>query len=188
MKILVIGGGQGTGKDVVEYFAPDSRNVSLSTGYNIKDEKVRRTIANISLEYNVVLNHAYCGDMSQYMMLKELYKVWKNAKHIGYIFHTGTYSTYSINWNPESNYTDMKKASDELSKKISKQCENNILPFKITNLRPGMLDTKKSRLKPHWEGNGFKGIDFAKLIEYLYNLPWDICIPEIVVQTKHDIK
>ena len=153
MRVLVIGGAQGLGRDVVEYFAPDSRNVSLSTGHDIRDENTRRTIANISLEYDAVLNHAYCGDMAQYMMLRELYNVWKTASHVGYIFHTGTYSTYTINWNPNSNYTDMKMASDELAKKISKQCENNKVPFRPTNLRPGMLDTKKSRQKPHWEGS-----------------------------------
>jgi NAD(P)-dependent dehydrogenase (short-subunit alcohol dehydrogenase family) len=186
MRILVIGGAEGVGREVFDYFAPGSRNVSRSTGHDIKDERVRRTIANISLEYNAVLNNAYCGDMSQYYMLRELYEVWKTGLHDGYIFHMGTYATYSANWNPDSNYTDMKMTSDELAKKISKRCENNKLRFRCTNLRPGMLDTPKSRLKPHWEGNGIRGIDVAKIIEFLYNLPKDLCIPQIVMQAKHD--
>jgi len=187
MKILVIGGGKGTGKDVVDYFAPNSKNVSLSTGYNIRNPNRRREIAEMSLEYEAVLNHAYCGEMSQYMMLRQLYNHWKDADHEGYIFHTGTYSTYSINWDPDSNYTDMKKASDELLKKMSKKCENNKHKFRCTNLRPAMLDTPKSRLKPHWEGTGVTGEDFAKIIEFLFNNVTDgLCVPEIVLSQKHD--
>jgi len=186
MKILVIGGAKGIGKDVVEYFAPNSRNVSLSTGHDIKYPKTRRTIANISLEYDAVLNHAYCGDMSQYYMLTELYHVWDTAKHDGYIFHTGTYSTYSMQWNVNSPYPDIKRSSDELARKISKRCENNKTNFRCTNIRPGMLDTPKSRTKPHWKGNGVKGEDFAKLIEYLYNMPEDLCVPQVVLAAKND--
>ena len=184
MKILVIGGAKGIGKDVVEYFAPNSRNVSISTGHDIRDEKIRRTIANISLEYDAVLNHAYCGDMSQYYMLKEIYDVWKTAMHDGYIFHTGTYSTYSMQWNINSSYPDIKGASDELARKISKQCENNKVRFRCTNLRPGMLDTPKSREKDHWKGNGVMGVDFARTIEFLYDLP--LCVPHIVLAAKND--
>jgi hypothetical protein len=186
MKILVIGGTHGMGKDVMEYFSPNSMNVSRTNGYDIRNGEKRKEIANLSVEYDAVLNHAYCGRMEQYSMLKEIYNCWSEIDHKGYIFHTGTYSTYSVNWNPKSNYTDMKLATDELAKKISKQCENNIHQFKCTNLRPGMLDTPRSRLKPHWEGNGIKGQDMAKIIEFLYNLPWEVCIPQIVIQAKHD--
>lgn len=186
MKTLVIGGGEGIGKEVVDYFAPNSLNMSRRTGNDITNPISRETIAEMSLDFDAVLNHAYCGDMSQWHMLKKLYEVWRDANKKGYIFHTGSYSTYTINWNPDSSYTDLKKASDELARKISKRCENNVLPFKLTNIRPGMLDTPRSRAKPHWEGNGIRGIDFAKLMEYLYNLPWDLCVPQIILEAKHD--
>jgi len=186
MKILVIGGGSGIGKDVVDYFAPDSANASRSTGYNIMDPDSRRDIADMSLEYDAVLNHAYTGDMSQYMMLKLLYAFWNKEKKSGYIFHTGTYSTYSMQWNVDSTYPDIKGASDELARKISKRCENNKTNFRCTNIRPGMLDTEKSRAKPHWKGNGVRGKEFCQLIEFLYNLPDDLCIPQIVLEGKND--
>ena len=188
MKILVIGGAKGVGNDIVKYFYPDSRSVSLSSGYDIRNELHRIQISGMSVEFDAVLNNAYCGDMAQYIMLKQIYNEWINEDHDGYIFHMGTYSTYSVNWNPNSSYTDMKLASDELAKKISKQCENNKHKFRCTNLRPGMLDTPKSREKPHWEGNGISGLVMAKTIEFLYNLPKDICIPQIVMQAKHDTK
>ena len=186
MKILVIGGAKGIGKDVVDYFAPNSMNVSKSTGHNIMILEHRVAIANLSLEYDAVLNHAYTGDMSQYHMLRLLYQTWYNEGKDGYIFHTGTYSTYSMQWNVNSQYPDIKISSDELARKISKRCENNKAKFRCTNIRPGMLDTEKSRLKPHWKGNGVRGKDFAKLIEYLYNLPEDLCVPQIVLAAKND--
>ncbi|MHA1817070.1 MAG: hypothetical protein ACTSX1_13800 [Candidatus Heimdallarchaeaceae archaeon] len=187
MKILVIGGGwAGIGKDVVDYFAPDSFNASKSNGFDITIPEDRREIARKSLSMDAVLNHAYTGDMSQYYMLKELYTTWVNEKKKGYLFHTGTYSTYSMQWNVNSSYPDIKGASDELARKISKRCENNKTNFRCTNIRPGMLDTAKSRLKPHWKGSGVRGDDFARIIEFLYNLPEDLCIPQIVMAAKND--
>lgn len=186
MKILVIGGGSGIGKMVVDYFTPNSRNVSRSTGFNIMNEKSREEIVEISLEYDAVLNHAFTGEMSQYIMLRDLYQGWKKAGHDGYIFHTGTYSTYSMQWNVNSSYPDVKISSDELARKISKQCENNKVKFRCTNIRPGMLDTEKSREKPHWKGHGVTGFDFSRVIEFLYNLPKDLCVPQIVMAAKND--
>ncbi|MHA1872620.1 MAG: hypothetical protein ACTSVB_00790 [Candidatus Heimdallarchaeaceae archaeon] len=186
MKILVIGGADGIGKDVVEYFAPDSRNVSRSTGYDINNKEMRSEIALISLSYDAVLNNANSASLSQYFMLKELYDIWNKNNHKGYIFHTGTYSTYSMQWNVNSSYPDFKSSSDELARKISKRCENNKVPFRCTNLRPGMLDTPKSREKDHWKGNGVRGEDFAKIIDFLYQLPEDLCIPQIVMAAKND--
>ena len=186
MKILVIGGGSGIGREVIDYFAPDSFNASRSNGFNITIPEDRIEIAEKSLSMDAVLNHAYTGDMSQYYMLKALYDVWSKANHKGYLFHTGTYSTYSMQWNINSPYPDIKGASDELARKISKRCENNKVPFRCTNIRPGMLDTEKSRQKPHWKGNGIRALEFCKLIEFLYNLPEDVCVPHIVLAGKND--
>jgi len=186
MKVLVIGGGSGIGKYVVDYFSPDSFNASRTTGYDIRKKEDVERISELSLEYDVVLNHAYTGDMSQYRMLYRLYQVWEKANKRGYIFHTGTYSTYSMQWNVDSDYPDLKMACDELCRKISKRCENNKVPFRCTNIRPGMLDTEKSRKKPHWAGNGIRGEQFAQLIDYFYNLPDDLCIPQIVLEARKD--
>lgn len=186
MKILVIGGGVGTGRDVVNYFDPNSRNVSRSTGFDINISEDRNRIVEISLDYDAVLNHAHAGGLSQSMMLRYLYLGWSNHKKSGYIFHTGTYATFSLSMSVEHMYAAVKSAGDVICRQISKQCENNREPFRLTNLRPAMLDTAKSRLKPHWEGNGIRGEDYAKIIEFLYNLPEDVCIPEMVMMAKHD--
>lgn len=186
MKVLVIGGSQGMGKEIVDYFSPNSKSVSRSNGYDIRREDDRKKIAKLSLDYNVVLNHAYCGDLSQTYMLNDLYRTWVDADHNGYIFHTGTYSTYRIGTNPNL-YPGIKASGDILCQQISKQCENNKHRFRITNLRLGFLDTEKSRKKPHWPGNGLKGVDVAKLMSYFYNMPPDICVPEIVLETKHNV-
>ena len=151
-----------------------------------KEETIKE-MAMISLGFDVVVNHAYTGNMSQYFMLRELYQIWYGEKKRGYIFHTGTQSTYSMQWNVNDPYPDLKISSDELARKISKVCENNKTNFRCTNIRPAMLDTEKSRLKPHWQGNGVRGKDFIKIIEFLYRLPEDLCISQIVLAAKNDV-
>ena len=59
MKILVIGGSYGIGKEVVNYF--NGTSVSRTEGYDIKSILDREEISTLSLSFDSVLNHAYCG-------------------------------------------------------------------------------------------------------------------------------
>lgn len=181
MKILVIGGSQGIGKAVVEYF--NGTNVSKSLGYNINKDDDRKRILEMSLEHNAVLNHAYSGNNSQSTMLIELIEYWKENNKDGYIFNTGTVNTYFSN-NRWDLYPIYKMQQDEICKRAAKKFQENAYPFRITNIRPGMLDTEKSRQKPHWPGSGVTGDTYCNIIQYLYNLPKEVIIPEIVLETK----
>ena len=69
-KILVIGGSRNIGLDIVNHFK--GMSISRSNGYDIKEASGRKKAAEFSLNYNVVVNHAYTGDFSQLLMLKEL--------------------------------------------------------------------------------------------------------------------
>lgn len=183
MKIIVIGGSKGIGKAVVDYYSPNSFSVSRLNGYNIKNIEDRKQIALLSLEYDAVLNHAYCGDESQSLMLEELILEWDKNKKSGYIFNTGTVNTYydKSDWNM---YPVHKKVQDDLVKRAAKKCQWNGFRFRITNIRPGMLDTEKSREKPHWGGSGVTNETYCNIIDYLYNLPNEVIIPEIVLETR----
>ena len=66
MKVLVIGGSRGIGLDIVNHFSGDSisRNAT-DPGFNIRDDGDRMTITNLTLDYDIVVNHAYSGDFSQ---------------------------------------------------------------------------------------------------------------------------
>ena len=183
MKILVIGGSRGIGKAVCDAFNPNSLSVSRTNGYDIKNTNDRKKIAQLSLEYDIVLNHAYCGDESQTYMLEELITTWNTNKKCGYIFNTGSISTY-YNKNDWNMYPVHKSVQDDIIKRAAKKCQNNGFSFRITNIRPGMLDTEYSRQKSNWPGSGVSGKTYSNIIEYLYNLPSCVIIPEIVLETR----
>ena len=184
-KILVIGGSRGVGLDIVKYFKGDS--VSRSNGYDITKPEFRKKIACMSLDYNVAVNHAYCGDFSQTEMLQELCLLWKSKGKKGYIINTGSTSSYRFNDRKGEEWwwmAGIKKGLDEFIKYFSQAVtwDKNI-QFRITNIRPGMLDTKKSRLKSHFK-SGIRGEDYCRLIEYLLSTPEDLIIPEVILEAK----
>lgn len=181
--MLVIGGSKGIGKAVCDAFSPNSFSVSRSTGHDIKNTDDRKQIAQLSLDYDAVLNHAYCGDTSQTHMLEELITEWNANKKTGYIFNTGSVSTYydKSDWNM---YPVHKNVQDDIIKRAAKKCQNNGFTFRITNIKPGMLDTEKSRQKTHWSGSGVTGDTFSNIIKYLYYLPNYVIIPEVVLETR----
>jgi NAD(P)-dependent dehydrogenase (short-subunit alcohol dehydrogenase family) len=183
MKMLVIGGSRGIGKEVCDFFSPNSYSLSRTNGYDIGNNDSRNEICNISLDYDCVLNHAYCGDDSQTKMLHQLINFWNANAKVGYIFNTGSVSTYftKTDWNM---YPIHKMQQDEIVKRAAKKCQGNGFPFRITNIRPGMLDTDRSRQKPHWPGSGVTGNTFCNVINYLYYLPNYVIIPEIVLETR----
>jgi NAD(P)-dependent dehydrogenase (short-subunit alcohol dehydrogenase family) len=181
MKVLVIGGSKGIGKELVQHF--NGKSVSRQTGHNIQHPANRNTICQLSLDFDVVVNHAFCGDNSQNFMLKDLVDNWNHNNKDGYIFHTGTISTYFTkhDWNM---YAVYKAQGDEIAKRAAKKCQHGAYPFRLTNIRPGMLDTEKSRNKQHWPGSGVKNTTYVNIIEYLYNLPSDVIIPELILETR----
>lgn len=182
MKVLVIGGSQGIGKDIVEHYAPNSFSVSRTNGYNINKQEDRSKILDLSLEYDAVVNHAYCGNHSQTLMLMELIDKWKTDSKSGYIFNTGSITTY-FSKTDYNVYAIYKAQQDDICKRAAKKFQEGVFNFKITNIRPGMLDTDRSRQKPHWDGTGVTKDNYIEVIEFLYNTKPNIIIPEIVIET-----
>lgn len=184
-KFLVIGGSRGIGLDIVRRFKGDS--ISRSNGYNIRKPESRRKIVQMSLNYDVVVNHAYCGDFSQTEMLKELCFFWRDNRKKGYIINTGSTSSYRFNDRKDENWwwmAGIKKGLDEFIKYMSQAVEwDKNLRFRITNIRPGMLDTERSRQKSHFK-SGVRGEDYCRLIEYLLSTPEDLIIPEVILEAR----
>ncbi len=185
-RFLVIGGSKGIGKAIVDHFEGDS--VSRTNGYDIRRSESRQEIAQKSLDYDVVVNHAYCGDFSQILMLKDLYQAWcDNRKEGGYLLNTGTIATYRFDHKKKDDwwfYVSTKAGLDIFSNYMNHGCSwNSDLRFRMTNIRPGMLDTEKSRQKPHFK-NGIRGEDYCRLIEYLLSTPEDLMISEITMDAR----
>jgi len=183
-KILVIGGSKGIGQSLVEYFNADS--VSRTNGYDITKQIDRSKIADLSLEYDVVVNHAYTSDNSQLYVLQLIIDKWISVNKKGILINTGSISTYrpyfkdTMKW---FNYTATKTSVDSLCYLVSKKCQEGKYNFRITNIKPGMLDTIESRNKQHFT-SGVSGVEYCKVVELIINMPEHICIPEIAIESK----
>lgn len=183
-KILVIGGSRGIGKDLVEHFNADS--VSRANGYDITNHVDRQRIADLSIDYDVVINHAYAGGLTQLHVLELVIEKWIANNKKGTIINTGSISTYrpyfkdTMKW---WDYTATKSAVDAFCFLVAKKCQEDRYPFRITNIKPGMLDTPTSRNKPGYT-TGIAGQEYCKIVELVINMPDYISIPEIAVETK----
>jgi hypothetical protein len=186
MKVLVIGGSRGVGLDIVNHFNGDSisRNAT-DPGFNIRKDEDRTTIANVSLDYDIVVNHAYSGDFSQTLMLLNLFEVWQESKHEGYLINSGSDASklYRMKAKKDPMYAVLKESQNTLSHVISRNIQEGNVPMRYTNIIYGMLDTEKARARPHYK-NGVRGEDICKVIELLYNLPTDCLIPEFVMEAR----
>ena len=184
-KFLIVGGSRGIGLDILKHFKGD--NVSRSNGYDITKADIRKKISHISLNYDVVVNHAYTGDFSQMEMLRELCFLWQEKRKEGYIIHTGSMSSYRFNDRKDKKWWYMsanKISSDQFINYISQASAwREDIKFKITNIRPGMLDTEKDRKKPHFKA-GINGRSYCQLIEYLLNTPENLIVSEVTMEAR----
>ena len=184
-KFLIIGGSRGLGHDIAKHFQAD--NVSRSAGRDIRDPESRKKIAQKSLDYDVVINHAYCGDFSQMEMLKDLCFLWKAEGKSGYIIHTGSMSSYRFNDRKDEKWWLMaaaKASSDQFINYLSHASAwREDVKFRVTNIRPGMLGSEKDRQKPHFKA-GISGKEYCRLIEYLLSVPENIIISEIILEAR----
>ena len=79
----------------------------------------------------------------------------------------------SRTFNPKDSttaYLVVKKSLDIAVQQCNKAIETRNLSFQMINLRLGMLDSKKSREKPHWQDNGISGGQMAKVMLQLHSL------------------
>ena len=125
---------------------------------------------------------------TKWKCLKSFFLYGENQRKKGYIINTGSISSYRFNNKKDEKWWFMsavKKGLDELINYMSEAAagrEN--IQFRITNIRPGMLDTERSRQKPHFKA-GIRGEDYCRLIEYLLSTPEDLIISEIVLEAKY---
>ncbi|MCB0366125.1 MAG: hypothetical protein KDD68_12090 [Bdellovibrionales bacterium] len=179
--ILVTGGLDGIGLEICNDFAPASMGISRRNGYDLDKAEDHRRIVDLSLKYDIFLNHAHNGRFAgQTELLYEVFEAWEKAGKFGYIFSTGSFATYM----PQGDfkrYSVLKRALEIANQQCCKKIESAGLPFRMTLIKPGMLDTQASREKPHWSGNGVRGRDIAELIRFFYNGPKDLLMNEVVI-------
>lgn len=189
MKVLVIGGTRGIGLDIVNHFNGDSiSRTGTDPGFNIRRDADRQTITQLTLDYDLVVNHAFAGDFSQTLMLNEIFQAWKLSNKIGYLINSGSDASklYRMKSGKDPMYAVLKESQNILSHIISRGIQEGNVPMRYTNIIYGMLDTEKARERPHYK-NGVRGADICKVIEMLYNLPTDCLIPEFVMEARDPV-
>ena len=188
-KFLVIGGSRGIGRDIAVHFKGDS--FSRLNGYDIKKPDSRKKIALSSLNYDVVLNHAYCGDFNQTLMLQELCSLWTQKEKKGYIINTGSMCSYRFNDGKNEKWwlmSAVKTGQDLYINYLSQgSAWRENIKFRITNIRPGMLDTEEGRRKKEHFKAGIRGKDYCRLIEYLLSTPEDLIISEVTLEARYNV-
>jgi NAD(P)-dependent dehydrogenase (short-subunit alcohol dehydrogenase family) len=193
MKVLVTGGNRGLGKHLIEEF--NGMSISRVTDHDIT--KHYETIANLSLEYDVFVNNAFDGppqeewaNFGQVQVLEAVYDLWSKNNKLGHIYNIGSVGEKSIVPREPSfeTYRVAKAALAHASKQCTASFKANKVPFKTTLITLDRLDTKLSRSRPTWTGNGVNLKDVSNFIKYARTLDYNTCIEEITIYCNLDYK
>lgn len=182
-RLLITGKSKFT-ETICDRFAENSRAISRKSGHDIENPEVRLSIAQMSLEYDIFVNHVHSGHFcGQTELLYAVYSAWKAQNKTGLIVNTGSFGTFR----PAREYqrwTVVKRGLDIANRQCCNEIQAQALPFRMCNLRPGTLDTELSRSKAHWPGVGVSAEDYAEMIDCIYNLPSHLLVHEFVVTAK----
>lgn len=170
--VLITGGNRGVGREIFDYFAPNSLSLSRSNGFDIKE--MQEEILLRSLEFDIFINYAHNGEFSgQVELLYALFNYWKNKGKNGYIFNVGSYSSFNIS-KEFKRFSVLKYSLDVANRQCCKEIENNSYGFRMTNLRLGKLIQNEGE-------TGVSSKDIISTIEFLWKTSPDVSYPEIVL-------
>lgn len=184
-KTMFVGGPTDFGQVIIDRFSADF--FSRRNGHDINVQSVRRELANRSLNYDLLILHTWTIHNAQTLLLQDVLRQWMDNDHDGQIIVTGSSASHFVTFKPEPShwvYTSQKSGLDSLCKMVSKKCLEGKFKFKISIIKPGMLDSEKSRAKDYFI-NGIDPNIYCNTIEFLCSLPKDIHIPDLVLETTY---
>lgn len=193
MKVLVTGGNRGLGKHLVEVF----NGTSISRADNLDITKDYKSIATMSLDYDIFINNAFDGppqeewaNFGQVHVLEAVYDAWSQNNKKGYIFNIGSVGEKHIVAREPGfeTYRVAKAALAHASKQCTASFRASKVAFKNTLITLDRLDTELSRSRPTWTGNGVNLNDISNFIKYAQNLDPNTCIEEITFYCNLDYK
>jgi NAD(P)-dependent dehydrogenase (short-subunit alcohol dehydrogenase family) len=193
MKVLVTGGNRGLGKHLVEVF----NGTSISRADNLDITKDYKSIATMSLDYDIFINNAFDGppqeewaNFGQVHVLEAVYDAWSQNNKKGYIFNIGSIGEKSIVAREPGfeTYRVAKAALAHASKQCTASFKANKVAFKTTLITLDRLDTELSRSRTTWTGNAINLNDVSNFIKYAQNLDSNTCIEEITFYCNLDYK
>jgi NAD(P)-dependent dehydrogenase (short-subunit alcohol dehydrogenase family) len=143
MKIIVTGHTRGLGKGIYDYFSKDNEVVgfSKSNGFDITDSDCRTQIVNASEDADIFVNNAHAnGDFAQLHLLKDMHELWKHQNKI--IINVSSFRSTFVDGNFE--FSESFRVKKELDLFCTKNQHVLKYPY-IINLRPGLIDTDRTR-------------------------------------------
>lgn len=174
MKILVVGGTRGVGKEVCEHFGPAALGIGRTNGYDVGLAGDRRRIVELSRDFDLVWNHAHNGHIEgQTRLLMDLFQDWSERGKAGHIFSTGSYATYMA-LREYRRYAVIKFLHDQVCRSLAEKITHARLPFALTNLRLGKL-----RKEPNEPALG--AAEIAPWLQHLYENRGLSVMPELVL-------
>jgi hypothetical protein len=190
---LITGGNRGLGQHLTEKF--NGTSISRANGYDIT--KDLKSIAEMSLKYDVFINNAFDGppqedwaNFAQAQVYMAVYDAWKAAGKTGHIFNIGSTGSKNI-VAPEprfETYRVSKAALEHASRQGTQAFKQNLVPFKTTLITLDRLDTELSRSRPNWTGNGINLIDISNFIQYATAVSQNTVVEEATFYVNFDHK
>jgi len=184
MKVLITGGNRGLGKHLVDAF----NGVSVSRADNLDITKDYKSIATMSLDYDIFINNAFDGppqeawaNFGQVHVLEAVYDAWNQNNKTGHIYNIGSVGEKTVVAREPSfeTYRVAKAALAHASKQCTASFKASQVPFKTTLITLDRLDTELSRSRATWTGNGITLNDVVNFINYSSTLNDNTCIEEI---------
>ena len=178
MKILVAGNkNYGLAISVADLY-PDATFLSRSSGYNLGKHEVRHQVAEMSLEYDVVLLISALGEFKQTLLAESIATQWVKEAHTGYLIALGSSADTPVKGTKWS-YPVEKKALRAYMRQLSQAVSSDTPPnWKTTYLSPGNMHTTKQDEKmpdtPKLDVNYV-----AEVIDWLINQPKNVNISEL---------
>jgi len=190
---LITGGNRGLGQHLTEKF--NGTSISRADGYDIT--KDLKSIAEMSLKYDVFINNAFDGppqedwaNFAQAQVYMAVYDAWKAAGKTGHIFNIGSTGSKNI-VAPEprfETYRVSKAALEHASRQGTQAFKQNLVPFKTTLITLDRLDTELSRSRSTWTGNGINLTDISNFIQYTTAVSQNTVVEEATFYVNFDHK
>lgn len=193
MKMLVTGGNRGLGLHLVETFG----GTSVSRMNHIDITRDHDVIANMSLDYDIVVNNAFDGppqevwaNFGQVQVLESVYDLWSKNRKAGYIFNIGSVGEKTIVAREPSfeTYRVAKAALSHASRQCTASFKANQVPFKTTLITLDRLDTELSRSRTSWTGNAINLTAVSDFIKFATTTDANTCIEEITFYCNLEFK
>lgn len=172
MRVIMTGANNPFGREALLQFGDGSMSVSRSNGFDIGDELIREKIAEMSLQYDIAINHAHNGHFSgQTELLYKISEKWKVAQKQGLIISTGSIAATCAH-QEFKRYAVIKKGLELANQQIAKMALDQGLPFRTVVVHTGTLGNSD---------RGLSGAAYGETIKMLYKLLPNIYVSEIQV-------